>query len=54
MAEVVRWSTALSVSPLKSSQTVGASLAFPGIDRAIPMMHGSKPALLSRLRREAL
>ena len=42
MAKVVRRSTALSVSPLKSSQTVGASLAFLGIDRAIPMMHGSQ------------
>jgi len=54
VAEVVRWSTSLAVTPLKWSQTVGASLAFLGIDRAIPMMHGSKPALLSRLRREAL
>jgi nitrogenase molybdenum-iron protein NifN len=42
VAEVVRRNTALSVSPLKSSQTVGASLAFLGIDRAIPMMHGSQ------------
>ena len=42
MAEVERRSTALSVSPLKSSRTVGTSLAFLGIARAIPMMHGSQ------------
>lgn len=42
MAEIIKRNKALSVSPLKSSQTVGASLAFLGIRRAIPMMHGSQ------------
>ncbi len=42
MAEVLKRSKALSVSPLKASQTVGASLAFLGFHRAIPMMHGSQ------------
>ncbi|MGD8568726.1 MAG: nitrogenase iron-molybdenum cofactor biosynthesis protein NifN [Gammaproteobacteria bacterium] len=42
MAEIVKRNKALSVSPLKSSQPVGASLAFLGINRAIPMMHGSQ------------
>lgn len=40
--EIVKRKKALSVSPLKSSQTVGASLAFLGVNRAIPMMHGSQ------------
>ena len=42
MAEIVKRKKALSVNPLKSSQTIGASLAFLGIHRAIPMMHGSQ------------
>lgn len=42
MAEIIKRKKALSVSPLKSSQPVGASLAFAGINRAIPMMHGSQ------------
>ncbi len=42
MAEIVKRKKALSVSPLKSSQPVGASLAFLGMNRAIPMMHGSQ------------
>lgn len=33
---------ALSVSPLKSSQTIGAALAFLGMHRSIPMLHGSQ------------
>ena len=40
--EIIKRKKALSVSPLKSSQTVGASLAFLGMNRAIPMMHGSQ------------
>jgi nitrogenase molybdenum-iron protein NifN len=40
--EIIKRNKALSVSPLKSSQTIGASLAFLGINRAIPMMHGSQ------------
>ena len=42
MAEVRRRSKALSVSPLKASQTIGAALAFLGFARAIPMLHGSQ------------
>ncbi|MGB0747243.1 MAG: nitrogenase iron-molybdenum cofactor biosynthesis protein NifN [Magnetospiraceae bacterium] len=42
MAEVIKRNKALSVSPLKSSQTVGAALAFLGIERAMPMLHGSQ------------
>jgi nitrogenase molybdenum-iron protein NifN len=42
MAELVRRSKALSVSPLKVSQPVGASLAFLGLDGAMPLMHGSQ------------
>ncbi len=42
MVTIVKRSKALSVSPLKSSQPVGASLAFLGLHRAIPMLHGSQ------------
>lgn len=42
MAEIVKRKKAMSVSPLKSSQPIGASLAFAGFNRAIPMMHGSQ------------
>jgi len=42
MADIVKRSKALSVSPIKSSQPIGASLAFLGINQAIPMMHGSQ------------
>ncbi len=42
MVEIIRRSKALSVSPLKVSQTVGAALAFLGFDRCMPMLHGSQ------------
>ena len=42
MAEIIKRKKALSVSPLKSSSPIGASLAFAGINRSIPMMHGSQ------------
>jgi nitrogenase molybdenum-iron protein NifN len=42
MTEIIKRNKALAVSPLKVSQPVGASLAFLGINRAIPMMHGSQ------------
>lgn len=42
MAEIIKRKKALSVSPLKASQTVGASLAFLGFQRAMPIMHGSQ------------
>ncbi|MDP2110015.1 MAG: nitrogenase iron-molybdenum cofactor biosynthesis protein NifN [Thiobacillus sp.] len=42
MADIIKRNKALAVSPLKVSQPVGASLAFLGVNRAIPMMHGSQ------------
>lgn len=42
MTEIIKRKKALSVSPLKASAPVGASLAFLGINNAIPMMHGSQ------------
>jgi nitrogenase molybdenum-iron protein NifN len=42
MPEIIKRNKALAVSPLKASQTVGAALAFLGVRRAIPMMHGSQ------------
>lgn len=40
--QIVKRGKALSVNPLKVSQPVGAALAFLGIHRAIPMLHGSQ------------
>ncbi|MDQ5910294.1 MAG: nitrogenase molybdenum-iron protein NifN [Pseudomonadota bacterium] len=42
MAEVIRRSKPLSVSPLKTSQPLGASLAILGLNRAIPLLHGAQ------------
>ncbi len=42
MPEIIKRNKALSVSPLKASQTIGAALAFLGLRRAIPMLHGSQ------------
>jgi nitrogenase molybdenum-iron protein NifN len=42
MAEILKRNKALAVNPLKASQPLGASLAFLGINRAIPMLHGSQ------------
>ncbi|MES9812522.1 MAG: nitrogenase iron-molybdenum cofactor biosynthesis protein NifN [Candidatus Thiodiazotropha sp.] len=42
MLEIIKRKKALSVSPLKASQTIGAALAFLGFHRAIPMLHGSQ------------
>lgn len=42
MAEIIKRKKAMSVSPLKSSQPVGAALAFLGMNRTIPMLHGSQ------------
>jgi len=42
VAEVLGRTKALSVSPLKVSQPVGAALAFLGLRGAIPLMHGSQ------------
>lgn len=42
MAEILKRKKALTVSPLKSSQTMGAALAYLGFNRAMPLMHGSQ------------
>ncbi|MCG8061072.1 MAG: nitrogenase iron-molybdenum cofactor biosynthesis protein NifN [Candidatus Thiodiazotropha endolucinida] len=42
MPEIIKRNKALSVSPLKASQTIGAALAFLGFNRAISMLHGSQ------------
>jgi len=42
MAEILKRNKAMAVSPLKSSQTVGAALAFLGMQKSIPLMHGSQ------------
>lgn len=42
MAELTKRTKALSVSPLKASQTMGAALAFLGFSRSMPIMHGSQ------------
>ncbi|WP_018013653.1 nitrogenase iron-molybdenum cofactor biosynthesis protein NifN [Teredinibacter turnerae] len=42
MADLTKRKKALSVSPLKTSQTVGGALAFLGLNKAMPLMHGSQ------------
>ncbi|CAH2598877.1 Nitrogenase iron-molybdenum cofactor biosynthesis protein NifN [Rhodovastum atsumiense] len=42
MADVVLSGKPLAVSPLKVSQPVGASLAFLGLARAMPLEHGAR------------
>ncbi|MCB1958173.1 MAG: nitrogenase iron-molybdenum cofactor biosynthesis protein NifN [Rhodocyclaceae bacterium] len=42
MTEIRKRAKPLSVNPLKTSSTTGAALAFLGVDRAIPMLHGSQ------------
>ena len=42
MTEIIKRKKALSVSPLKASAPMGATLAFLGINNAMPMMHGSQ------------
>jgi len=42
MTEIIHSKKALAVNPLKVSQPVGASLAFLGLGRAVPLMHGSQ------------
>ena len=42
MAEIIKRTKALSVSPLKASSTIGAALAFLGFHKSIPMLHGSQ------------
>lgn len=42
MANIIKRNKALSVNPLKASNTIGAALAFLGFHRSIPMLHGSQ------------
>lgn len=42
MVDLIKRKKAMSVSPLKTSQTVGGALAILGIKGAIPLMHGSQ------------
>ncbi len=42
MAEILNRKKALAVSPLKASQTMGGALAFLGMHKAVPLMHGSQ------------
>ncbi|TVT58390.1 MAG: nitrogenase iron-molybdenum cofactor biosynthesis protein NifN [Azoarcus sp. PHD] len=42
MAEIIRHPKALAVNPLKSSAPAGAALAFLGINRSMPIFHGSQ------------
>lgn len=42
MAEIVKNAKPLCVSPLKSSQPIGAALAFLGLRNALPMLHGAQ------------
>ena len=42
MSEIEKRKKALSVNPLKVSQPLGASLAFLGLNRCMPLFHGSQ------------
>lgn len=42
MAQITQSRKALAVNPLKVSQPIGASLAFLGLARSLPLMHGSQ------------
>ncbi|MBI1865628.1 MAG: nitrogenase iron-molybdenum cofactor biosynthesis protein NifN, partial [Nitrospirae bacterium] len=42
MAVVTTSNKSCAVNPLKMSQPLGAAMAFMGIDRAIPLLHGSQ------------
>ena len=42
MAELLLPTKALAVNPLKASQPIGASLAFLGLARAMPLEHGAR------------
>ncbi len=42
MAELLNRKKPLAVSPLKTSQTMGGALAFLGMKRCVPLMHGSQ------------
>lgn len=42
MAKVIHPKRALSTNPLKSSTPLGAALAYLGIEKAVPLFHGSQ------------
>ncbi|QSR87356.1 nitrogenase iron-molybdenum cofactor biosynthesis protein NifN [Candidatus Methylacidiphilum infernorum] len=42
MAKIISSKKACSVSPLKMSQPIGGALAFMGINRSMPVLHGSQ------------
>ncbi|TAD88257.1 MAG: nitrogenase iron-molybdenum cofactor biosynthesis protein NifN [Alphaproteobacteria bacterium] len=42
MAEIIRRSRPVSVNPLKSSAPLGAAMAFLGVERTMPLFHGSQ------------
>lgn len=42
MATVVQSRKACAVNPLKMSRPIGAALAFLGVDRTLPLLHGSQ------------
>ena len=42
MAIVTHSKKACSVNPLKMSAPIGAALAFLGLDKCMPLMHGSQ------------
>ena len=42
MAEIIPTAKPLTVAPLKVSQAMGASLAFLGLARAMPLEHGAR------------
>lgn len=42
MAEILKRAKPLAVNPLKTSQPLGAALAFLGLRNSIPMFHGSQ------------
>ncbi|MBI4741830.1 MAG: nitrogenase iron-molybdenum cofactor biosynthesis protein NifN [Betaproteobacteria bacterium] len=42
MAKIEVSKKALTVNPLKVSQAMGAALAFLGLDRSLPLMHGAQ------------
>ena len=42
MADVVNSPKRVSINPLKMSQPLGAAMAFMGVDRCMPVLHGSQ------------
>ncbi|MFA7241455.1 MAG: nitrogenase iron-molybdenum cofactor biosynthesis protein NifN [Sulfuricellaceae bacterium] len=42
MATIIHPKKSCAVNPLKMSQTIGAALAFLGIDKCLPLLHGSQ------------